>query len=176
MKANAILAITIMVFGPCVHKNELTKASQYPRPIQHNQGNMVFSKLLKAFNQSAHDVVALFHPAATIEFPYASSLGTPGKLCVNEYFHYLDKGLANMPDINFEGVKVYEVDNNRYWAEVHGCVQIPGTGRLYAQDYVMYFTLKDGKIFFYKEYWDPTPVLKAFGSHEATQQTFNTNH
>lgn len=168
MKMFTILSIAIISFG-----NGQTKTSETSNSAQHNQGHIVFNNLLNAFNQTANDVVVLFDQKAIIEFPYAPSLGTPNKLNLNEYHDYLKSGLAKIPDIRFENIRLYEVTKNTYWAEVHGSVRIPSTGKLYQQDYVMYFTLKAGKIDFYREYWNPIAAIEAFGNPKAIKETFN---
>jgi len=175
MKVVAILFVILISVG-CNNKNEHTGSNKTPSSQHENSGNIIFKKLLKAFNQSAKDVIALFDSEANVEFPYASSLGTSSKLSLIQYYNYLKGGLSKMPVIHFEKIKLYQVDENTYWAEVHGSAQIPSTGKLYQQDYVMYFTLKDGKINFYKEYWNPVPALRAFGDHQTIKETFNTNN
>lgn len=176
MKGHTTLAIILVLLGSCAQNNEQAKTLKNSNSPPYNRGNIIFNKLLKAFNQSANNVVALFHQEATIEFPYAPSLGTASKLSLHEYLNYLEGGLPTIPDINFENMRVYAVNKNAYWAEVHGSVQIPSTGKFYQQDYVMYFTLKGDKIDFYREYWDPIAAMKAFGGPEAIKETFDANN
>ncbi len=140
-----------------------------------NQGEMMYDKLLKALNQNADAVIELFHPEAIIEFPYAVSLGTASKMNFKEWHNYLKGGLPNMPNIHFDNARVYEINKNTYWAEVHGETKVPSTNKMYIQDWVMHFTLKDDKFNFYKEYWNPSVVTKAFGGEEAMKKIFNTD-
>lgn len=141
---------------------------------QSNIGQTLFSRLLKAFNQGAAEVVALYNEDATVEYPYAASLNSAAKLNMREYFNHLKGGLEQMPDIVFSNARVYQTtESDSYWAEVHGETIVPKTGKLYQQDYVMYFKITDDKFSFYREYWNAVPVMNAFGA-ESFQETFNT--
>lgn len=141
---------------------------------QSNDGQILFNRLLEAFNQGAAEVVALYAEDATVEYPYAESLGSNAKLNMREYFNHLKGGLAQMPDIKFSDARVYQtVLPNAFWAEVRGETTIPKTGKLYRQDYVMYFEMTDGKFSFYREYWNAVPVMEAFGG-DSFKETFNT--
>ncbi len=142
---------------------------------QTNNGEMLFKQLLEAFNQGAAEVVALYTEDATVEYPYAASLGAKAKLNMSEYFNHLKGGLEQMPDIKFSNIRVYQItEQDAYWAEVHGETTIPKTGKLYSQDYVMYFEMTDGKFTFYREYWNAVPVMDAFGGGDSFQETFTT--
>jgi len=141
-----------------------------------NQGELIFGQLLEALNHNAEAVIELFHPEVIIEFPYASSLGTPSKMNFEEWYNYLKGGLPSMPNIIYGKFQVYKVNENSFWSEVYGETTIPSTKQLYKQNWVMHYTLKEGKINFYKEYWDPYAVIKAFGNGdiEAVKAVFNT--
>lgn len=140
-------------------------------------GLELFDKLLKAFNQKAEDVTALFNDDAFIEYPYAGAVGAQTRLNMQEYANHLNAILGQMPDITFTDIRVYPVSNSdSFWAEVHGEVLIPKTGKKYEQDYVMYFTAQNGKFIFYREDWNPQAFLRAFNESENTQSTSeNTN-
>ena len=140
-----------------------------------NIGETLFNRLLAAFNQGAAEVVALYTEDAAVEYPYAPSLGSAAQMNMREYFNHLKGGLEQMPDIKFSNVRVYQTTKrDAYWAEVHGETVIPKTGKLYQQDYVMYFEITEGKFNFYREYWNAVPVMNAFGGGESFQETFNT--
>jgi uncharacterized protein len=142
---------------------------------QSNVGEILFNNLLAAFNQGAAAVVALYMEDAAVEYPYAASLGSAAKLNMSEYFNHLQGGLEQMPDIEFSNVRVYQTtESNAYWAEVHGETVIPKTGKIYRQDYVMYFKVTDDKFSFYREYWNAVPVMNAFGGGDSFKETFNT--
>jgi ketosteroid isomerase-like protein len=52
-------------------------------------------------------------------------------------------------------------------AEVSVRGHIPATGAPYNQSYVLFFETKDGKLWRYREYWNPLVFIDALGGHEA---------
>lgn len=141
-----------------------------------NTGAELFDKLLTAYSQSAEEVVALFNEDAVIEYPYAVSVGTPTKLNMQEFEHYLKGALEQMPGLKFSRVRVYQTtEADSYWAEAHGELVIPKTGKTSQQDYVMHFTVQNGKFSLYREYWNPMAALEAFRDAESVRETFNAN-
>lgn len=81
---------------------------------------------------------------------------------------------AQMQNLIFTNVREYQTLNpNVLFAEVHGEAVIIATGCHYQQDYVMRLETKDGKIIHYREYWNPIPVLNAWGSTQNLRQSFN---
>ena len=129
---------------------------------QQNEGHTLFNDLLAAFNQGAPEVLSLFSDDAMIEFPYAATLGSPTRLNKREYGEHLTAILPQMPGITFSEIRVYPlIETGSYWAETHGEAVITETGKKYEQDYVMYFTVRDGRFSFYREYWNPQVFLQA---------------
>lgn len=139
-----------------------------------NQGEIVFSKLVEGFQKDAESIIALFHKEANIEYPYAKALGTPHKLNYEEYFVYLQQALAHLPKVTYSNERVFQVDENTYWAELHAETIIVATGKLYEQNYVMFFRLKDRLIIQYKEYWDALAGVKAMQGEDNLQNSLNT--
>ena len=128
-----------------------------------NTGLELFDKLLAAFNQNPEQVLLLFSDDAVVEYPYAAALGSSSRYNKREYSDHLNFIMGQMPDIAFTDRRVYPISNSdSFWAEVHGEVLIPKTGKKYVQDYVMYFTVRDNKFSFYREYWNPQAFLQAF--------------
>lgn len=144
--------------------------------VKKNKGYQHMEALLTAFNQGTDAVLNLYNEDAIVNYPYAASLGMPSSFTMDEYKKHLDRMLGNMRGISWTGLKVYELkERESYWAEVHGETSIPNTKALYKQDYVIYFSLENGKFSEYKEYWNVLPVLKSlFGSEEA-QRIINNN-
>ncbi|MGL4238802.1 nuclear transport factor 2 family protein [Tabrizicola sp.] len=98
-----------------------------------------------------------------LDFPYAPSIGWPGRLVGREavYQHIAD-ALPMMPDLKFSNVRKFPTtDPNLLWAEVHGSGNVPQTGKKYEQDYVVKLIMKDGKVAQYSEYWNPI-AMKAY--------------
>lgn len=107
----------------------------------------------------------LLAPDVVVEFPYASALGTPGRLeghdALRRYFRQV---VPELRDFSFRDVRSYpSTDPEVAVMEVHGSAFIPSTGQRYEQDYVMIARARDGKIVEYREYWDPTAVAQALG-------------
>lgn len=119
--------------------------------------------------------INLFAEDAVVEFPYASALGLTerfeGKPAI---YNHMKDALAQMQNLIFTNVREYQTSNpNVLFAEVHGEATIVTTGCHYQQDYVMRLETKDGKIVHYREYWNPTPALEAWGSPQNLRQSFN---
>ena len=51
--------------------------------------------------------------------------------------------------------------------------KIPSTGNEYKQEYVLVFHLKEGKLWRYREYWNPLITIDGFGSKSAWIEAFN---
>ncbi|WP_299547882.1 nuclear transport factor 2 family protein [Seonamhaeicola sp.] len=166
---NSILAILFAVFF--TNSFSVQAQKKQTKTIDEKQEKIVLD-LLEAFNLGTENVLELFDDEAIIEYPYAYSLGTPSTLNKTQYGNYLKGALSNMPNIAFSKVKSYTTKNNFVWAEFHGEVVIPSTNQLYKQDYVARFTLKNGKIIHYREYWNPMAV-SAMGSHKDVNKMFN---
>lgn len=136
-------------------------------------GPEIYQALPKAFAKGADEVTRLFHEEAVIEYPYASSLGTPGLLNKEGLHKYLAGALPDMPDLTFSDTRVYRVDGREvYWAEAFGQCTIRSTGLLYQQKYLMHFALKEGLFSYYREYWDLLAIKAAFGQEADLKRTF----
>jgi uncharacterized protein len=101
-----------------------------------------------------------------VDFPYAPSLGYPGqKRGRTALYNHIKTALADMENLTFSNVRKYRTeDPDVIWAELHGSAYVPSTGRRYEQDYVGLFKVKDGKIAYYSEYWNPVALTDAFGN------------
>lgn len=125
-------------------------------------------KLLSAFNDSPKAVMALFNENAVVEYPFAASLGRPTKLTMPLYEQYLNGVMGRIPKLDFSGVKFYPLQRpNAYWGEAHAETELPN-GKLYKQDYILYFEIENEKFSYYKEYWNLLPILQATLSKEET--------
>ena len=144
--------------------------------VKKNDGYQHLEALLTAFNQGTEAVLNLYNENAIVKYPYAASLGLPFSFTMDEYKKHLDHMLGSMQSISFTGLQVYELkEKESYWAEFHGETRIPNTNALYQQDYVIYFTLENGKFSEYKEYWNVLPVLKSLLGSEEAQRIINNN-
>ncbi len=98
-----------------------------------------------------------------VEFPYAHSLGWPGRFVGRQaVYQFVKTALVEMPDLTFSKVWKYPTtDPNVLWAKLHGSARVPSTGKDYEQDYVVKIVMKDGKIAHYCEYFNPL-AMSAF--------------
>lgn len=153
-----------LTYSPLTHTNMQTESSH----ASENERRVL--SLLEAFAQSAEAVVAHFHAEAVIEYPYAHSLGTPGRLTLGQYRTYLTNALAQMNGLRFSSIQTFQTtDPQVCFAEFHGHVPLPAGD--YHQDYVVRATFREGKIIHYREYWNPVES-KAFGDAEAAKNIF----
>ena len=144
--------------------------------VKKNNGYQHLEALLTAFNQGTDAVLNLYNEDAIVQYPYAASLGLPSSFTMDEYRKHLDHMLGSMSGISWTGLQVYELkEKESYWAEVQGETSISNTNALYQQDYVIYFTLENGKFSEYKEYWNILPVLKSLLGSEEAQKIINNN-
>jgi uncharacterized protein len=136
-----------------------------------NQGQALFQTLLDAFNQDWQTVIDLFTDDACIEYPFAPSIGGSARLSKADYRAHLQTILPQMPGIAFTDVRIYPLQQpGAYWAEVHGETTMPATGKLYRQDYVMYFTMAGNQFSSYREYWNPVAFLQSSGQTTLSPQ------
>jgi hypothetical protein len=115
----------------------------------------------------------VWHDDGVQIMPYAPE-GFParleGKEAIRQQYGSLPKDYKSMrfPDRIFH----FTNDPNRVWVEFRGEIQIKVTDKSYNSTYVCLFTLCDGRIIEYKEYFNPIIFLNAFGSTEALRKNF----
>jgi ketosteroid isomerase-like protein len=119
---------------------------------------------LALIGKDAASWLELFADDAIMEFPYASSLGYPRKLEGKAAIaSYMREVFAYVGQFRFSDVRVFPTeDPNVIVAEFNGDASVTSTGRDYKQEYIVRLETKNGKIIYYREYWDPIAVLRAF--------------
>lgn len=124
-------------------------------------------------NKDVEGVIGLFADDAVIEFPFAPD-GFPsrleGKEAVTNYIkdHPFFEFRA-FPDLQIQPM----LDPDSVLAEYRSDADITLTGQPYDQTYISFLKMKDGKIVFYREYWNPTVMIEAFGGQEALNKAFS---
>jgi ketosteroid isomerase-like protein len=104
-----------------------------------------------------HDDGVQIMPYAPEELPARFE----GKEAIRRYFGDL---LAKCKTVHIPSrVFHFTNDSNRVWVEFYGEIQIKATGKTCINTYVCLFTLRDGRIVEYKEYFNPLIYLNAFG-------------
>jgi ketosteroid isomerase-like protein len=111
--------------------------------------------------------LALFADDAIVEFPYAASFAMPTRLTGRSEIR---AHFARTPDLfrelRFRDLRLHAIAPHLAFAEVHGSATIATTGRAYEQDYVMLLEWRGGAIVRYREYWDATVAMRAFGGDD----------
>jgi ketosteroid isomerase-like protein len=130
-------------------------------------GDPTFMRMTNATDvlQRALDLIAtdlpawleLFTDDAVVEFPYAASLGRPGRLegkkAIGDYFLSTPGTFTNL---RFRDLRIISgADPDVAVAEVHGSATLMPMNASYEQDYVMILRTKGGKAVHYTEYWNP---------------------
>ncbi|SEU22227.1 nuclear transport factor 2 family protein [Stigmatella erecta] len=116
----------------------------------------------------------LFAENAVIEFPYAPSVGTPARLEGKAAITAYALGVPSaMRDFVFSNLRLFPThEPHVLFAEVHGEATISHTGLRYVQDYVMRLETDGERIIHYREYWNPVPVIQAFGGLQGVAEAF----
>ncbi|QSQ22409.1 nuclear transport factor 2 family protein [Pyxidicoccus parkwayensis] len=109
--------------------------------------------------------LTLFADDATVEFPYATGTGLPprlvGKEAIRDYFSRTPEVFKGL---TFSNVRRYSTsDADLAISEAHGTATIATTSKPYAQDYVFFVHVRDGRIVRYREYWNPLAASESFG-------------
>lgn len=123
---------------------------------------------LKLFTTRPEEWLAHFTEDAVIEFPYAHSIGSEGRLNgkneVRRYIKALSESGLNFETIQFSDIKVYTHSNaESFTAEMKGWIPSKNGKPEYRQAYICLIETKMGKISFYKEYWNPFSVMSYMG-------------
>ncbi|HAA32069.1 MAG TPA: phenazine biosynthesis protein [Cyanobacteria bacterium UBA8553] len=134
--------------------------------VEHSTTAQIFAAHLALIATDIQAWADLLAEDAVVEFPYACALGSPerleGKLTI---YNYIKNAIAQMQNLTFTNIREYQTSNpDVLFAEVHGEARILATGRHYHQDYVMRLETKAGKIFHYREYWNPSSVLDTWSN------------
>ncbi len=115
--------------------------------------------------KSLERLLNLWHENGVLIMPFSPE-GFPtrleGKEAIRHHYGSLPANWKFMcfPDRAFH----FTTDPNRVWVEFCGKIKIKATGKSYNNAHVCLFTLRDGRIIEYKEYFNPLILLKAFGS------------
>ena len=105
---------------------------------------------------------------AIVEFPYASALGSQGRLeGKSAIYNYMKNAVTQLQNWVFTDVREYQtLMPNVLFAEFHGEAVFAATGQPYQQDYVVRLETNNGKIIHYREYWNPVAIFEITGSRE----------
>jgi ketosteroid isomerase-like protein len=109
---------------------------------------------------------ALFAPDAIMEFVYGASAHVDSPLVGIEAIARSVKGFLNaITDFQHGPLRILKIEGEQaVLAEFSADARVRKTGRHYHQDYAIYIRAQDGRIAFYREYFDPARIVAAFES------------
>ena len=134
--------------------------------MEHNSIAEVFTAHLALIGTDVEAWSDLLAEDAIVEFPYASALGSQGRLEGKvAIYNYMKNAVTQMQNWVFTDVREYQtLIPNVLFAEFHGEAVFVATGQPYQQDYVVRLETNNGKIIHYREYWNPVAILEIMGS------------
>jgi ketosteroid isomerase-like protein len=106
---------------------------------------------------------ALFAEDAVLEMPYAPP-HVPSVLKGIDAIAASIKGFfGQFTDFRIDVKNIYPIEgDDAAVAEFSATAKVIPTGKTYNQDYVLYARAENGKIAFYREYFDSTRIMAAF--------------
>lgn len=110
----------------------------------------------------ASEAVDVYNEDVTIEFPYAPEGHTRRLEGRDALLAFFGRIPTFARDFNVGEPTIHEIEGGLV-AEYKGASTFIDTGLPYAQDYVLFMTVRDGKIASMREYYDGQRVLKALG-------------
>lgn len=132
----------------------------------------VMARHLQLIGSDVPAWIGMLAPDAVLEFPYGASLGLPVRIDGAEAIADYMKSVGNsLGSFEFSNIDIMEsVGGGEAWASFHG-ESTAETGRLYSQDYAAFMKVCDGRITFYREFWDPCRVAYALGTPLSIDET-----
>ena len=107
----------------------------------------------------------LLHDDLVLEFPYAYSIGMPGRIEGKETaVAYLAGVMKHFPGLAFRNVSIEPMaDPSAVLVQYEGGC-ITASGSKYEQVYITVQKFKDGKMILFREFWNPAAITEAFGN------------
>jgi hypothetical protein len=107
---------------------------------------------------------ALFADDAVMEYVYGQAAHVDSPLVGIEVIAKSVKGFLDaVTDFRPGRLTLRKIeDEQAVLAEFSADAQVRKTGRHYHQDYAIYLRARNGRITFYREYFDPTRIVAAF--------------
>jgi uncharacterized protein len=112
---------------------------------------------------------ALYAEDAVMEYPYGGYAGVASPLNgITEISESVKGFLADVRDFRVSVANIFHVQGeDAVFAEFKADASVISTGREYHQDYVVYLRAENGKIVFFREYFDAPRVVAAFSQKPA---------
>ncbi|KAM3099115.1 nuclear transport factor 2 family protein [Phormidesmis sp. 146-12] len=141
------------------------------KPLEKTPAQL-FADHLALIGTDIHAWAELLAEDAVMEFPCASAPSSVERLEGRlEICNSMKTAIAQMQNLTLTSIGQYQTSNpNVLFAEVHVEGIIAATGHYYQQNYVVRLEAKAGKLFRYREYWNPSAVL---GTWSNTRQALH---
>lgn len=111
----------------------------------------------------------LFAPDAVLEMPYAPSHVPSVLKGIDAIAQSVSGFFSQFSDFNIEVKKIYRIEGeDAAIAEFAAKATVIPTGKTYSQDYILYLRAENGKIAFYREYFDGSRIVAAFTPDSAS--------
>ncbi|WP_329263604.1 nuclear transport factor 2 family protein [Streptomyces pseudovenezuelae] len=125
-------------------------------------------KMLHSLGKDMDFFWANTHPDLVLELPYAPWLGLADRLTGrDEIKAFLDDFARKLPGLTFTDVRVWPyAEEDAYVLEYNGTCP---TVNNYNQRYINISRFKDGKLILFREFFNTTEALRAFGATEASR-------
>jgi ketosteroid isomerase-like protein len=98
-----------------------------------------------------------------MDLPYSPE-GYPKQLIgKKDFMHHMESGLAAYAKVKFINMHFWDMADPGFIAvQFQGETELPGGSR-YCNDYFCMFEIREGKLHFWLEYYNPLVALEAFG-------------
>ncbi len=105
----------------------------------------------------------LFAADAVLEMPYAPSHVPSVLKGIDAIAQSVGGFFSQFSDFQIDVKKIYRIEGeNAAIAEFAATAKVISTGKTYKQDYILYLRAENGKIVFYREYFDGSRIVAAF--------------
>ncbi len=137
---------------------------QTPYPLSTSAGELM-STHLQLIGVDIPAWLGLLSESAVVEFPYAPSLGYPTRIeGIAAIAELMNATASKFDPFKFTDISINPCEQQgEAWASFHGEAFVPETQKLYRQDYAAFMRVRNGKIVYYREYWNPCNFAEALG-------------
>lgn len=130
-----------------------------------NTAGDLMNKHLQLTGTDTQAWLELLSGDAIVEFPYAPSLGYPTRIQgTTAIAELMNATTTKFGPFSFTDISItLSESKDEAWASFHGEASVPETKKIYRQDYAAFMRVRDGKIVYYREYWNPCYFAEALG-------------
>jgi uncharacterized protein len=138
-----------------------------PNPLELRQMVERFYAALSSLKPD--DWIALWHEEGIFDQPFPPEPSYPARLAgVHAIYNHVRSIDRVFQELTFHDIVVHTTaDPEVVIATLRSEGGVVATGKRYANEYVAFFRIRDGKVVEYREYFNPLKVLEAFGGINA---------